>query len=318
MDRFVTAQVVDAILTSAIRTGASDVHLHLVNRQLHVSFRVRGSMVPFMTGIAHGEETVRRMKALGRMDVTVRHLPQEGSFEWMADGRAAHIRASCVPIFGGESLVLRLFHSGVASHLLEDLGLVGPSMSRMREWLQQESGLIALAGRTGAGKSTAAYAMLDHLLRQGRTVFTIEDPVEVRLAGCRQIEIQEKHGLTFDVALRAMVRQDPDVIFIGEVRDHASASAACRAAMTGRLVIATVHARKPMGVPTRFVDLGVPMSMLEEVLSGVLFVEPGNEGQRTYRAVGADRLIHSERPSQSVSARVTRKTKAGSRIASAH
>jgi len=318
MDRFAAVQVVDAVLSAAIRACASDVHLYLMNGHLEVSFRIGGKMVPFMSGIAFAEETVRRLKALGRMDVTVRHLPQEGSFQWMADGKVAHIRASSVPIFGGESLVLRLFHPGLSAHLLEELGLSHESLSRVRGWLQRDSGLIALAGRTGAGKTTTAYAMLEHLLNQGRTVFTIEDPVEVRVPGCRQVEIQEKHGLTFDSALRAMVRQDPDVIFIGEVRDEVSAAAACRAAMTGRLVIATVHARRPMGVTSRFLDLGVPVSILEEVLSGVVFVEPAGHGGRTYRVLGVERLFHHDNGPQVISGRVTRKSRVGKGFASAH
>ncbi|AEJ43820.1 type II secretion system protein E [Alicyclobacillus acidocaldarius subsp. acidocaldarius Tc-4-1] len=252
------------------------------------------------------------------MDVTVRHLPQEGSFQWIADGKMAHIRASCVPIFGGESLVLRFFHPGLSANLLEGLGLSQESLSRIRGWLQRDSGLIALAGRTGAGKTTTAYAMLEHLLHQGRIVFTIEDPVEVRVPGCRQVEIQEKHGLTFDSALRAMVRQDPDVIFIGEVRDEVSAAAACRAAMTGRLVIATVHARRPMGVVSRFLDLGVPVSILEEVLSGVVFVESAGHGGRTYRVLGVDRLFHHENGTQAISGRVPSKSRVGKGFASAH
>ena len=157
----------------------------------------------------------------------------------------AFIRASSIPVFGGESVVLRLFHRGLARDRREDLGLSGEAMSRIQGWLQQESGLIVVAGRTGAGKSTAAYAMLQYLMSRGRSAFSIEDPVEVRLPGCRRVEVQEKHGLTFESAIRAMVRQDPDVILIGEVRDAASATAACRAAMTGRMVIATVHARRP-------------------------------------------------------------------------
>ncbi len=317
MDRFAAVQVVDAVLSAAIRMCASDIHLQLVNGRLEVSFRINGRMVPFMSGLAFAEETVRRLKALGRMDVTVKHLPQEGSFQWMADGRMAHIRASSVPIFGGESLVLRLFHPGFASHLLDGLGLSGESLSRIRGWLQQDGGLIALAGRTGAGKSTTAYAMLEHLLQQGRTVFTIEDPVEVRVPGCRQVEIQDKHGLTFGAALRAMVRQDPDVIFIGEVRDEVSASAACRAAMAGRLVLATVHARRPMSVIARFLDLGVPVSILEEVLTGVVFVEMEESGARTYRALGMDRLSRRNRGPQVVSGRVMRRSGTGNGFASA-
>ncbi|MDI9259878.1 ATPase, T2SS/T4P/T4SS family [Alicyclobacillus sendaiensis] len=318
MDRFAAVQVVDALLCAAIRAGASDVHLYLVNGHLEVSFRVGGKMVPFMSGIAYSEETVRRLKALGRMDVTVRHLPQEGSFQWMADGKVAHIRASSVPIFGGESVVLRLFHAGLSGHPLQDLGLSHESLSRVLGWLQRDSGLIALAGRTGAGKTTMAYAMLEHLLSQSRTVLTLEDPVEVRVPGCRQIEIQEKQGLTFDVALRAMVRQDPDAIFIGEVRDEVSAAAACRAAMTGRLVIVTVHARRPMGVTSRFLDFGVPASVLEEVLSGVVFVESAVHGGRTYRALGVERLFPHEDRAHRVSGRITRSSRVGKGFASAH
>ncbi|SIS63572.1 GspE/PulE family protein [Alicyclobacillus vulcanalis] len=318
MDKMTTAQIVDGILTAGIRARASDIHLYLAQGFLHVSFRVAGAMVPFLTGLSLGEETVRRLKAMARMDVTVRHTPQEGSFQWIADDHLTHFRASCVPVFGGESLVLRLFHDGLAPRSLEDLGLSSALLSRIQDWLRQDGGLIALAGRTGAGKTTAAYAMLAHVLRHGRSVLTLEEPVEVRVPGCRQIEIQDKHGLTFDAALRAMVRQDPDVIFVGEVRDEMSATAACRAAMSGRLVLATVHARRPMGVIARFLDLGVSSSVLEEVLTGVVFVEAGAAGgDRSYRAVGAERLFHGQAGSQATPGRALKDAKAGQSFASA-
>ncbi|GMA55885.1 type II/IV secretion system protein [Alicyclobacillus sacchari] len=270
MEPLTTARMVQDVLDAAIELGASDIHLKMYEGQVTVSCRIAGVVRPLMSFSCLGEELLRRFKALARMDVTVRQSPQEGSFVWDCSSGKVFIRMSALPIYRGESLVMRLLVEQRAILSMSNLGFTDVQLGEVERWLCHRSGLIVVSGRTGVGKTTTLYSLMNELANRGRQVFSLEDPVEIPLPNCRQIEIHERSGVTFHTALRTLLRQDPDVMMIGEIRDEETAQAACRAALSGRLVFATTHASGLPGTVMRLVDFGVPQAVVRDVLSGVI------------------------------------------------
>lgn len=271
--------VLQRILDDAVNRGASDVHLSAAGGDLRIQFRVHGNLIPFLHVPDPLGTVVRRVKALARMDVSDTRLPQDGAFQWTTSaidaspGRQCDVRVGIVPTVGGETAVLRLFERGASVPSLLGLGMDDQQVQRVRSLLMHNAGMVLVAGSTGSGKTTTLYAMLQELTRWGRRVVSIEDPVEIQVPDWQQMEVREHIGVTFDVGIRAILRQDPDVIMIGEVRDETTARAALRAAMTGHLVLSTTHARDLIGAAARLVDLGLPRAILGEVLCGVVVQE---------------------------------------------
>ena len=270
MEALTTARMVQDVLDAAIALGASDVHLKMYEGQVTVSCRVDGTVRPLMSFSYLGEELLRRFKALARMDVTVRQSPQEGSFVWEWAKGKAFIRLSALPIYRGESVVMRILMDQRAALPMRSLGFTDAQLREIERWLCHRSGLIVVSGRTGVGKTTTLYSLMNELANRGHQVFSLEDPVEMPLPNCRQIEIHERSGLTFHAALRSLLRQDPDVMMIGEIRDEETAHAACRAALSGRLVFATTHANSLRGTMMRLIDFRVPEAVVRDVLAGVI------------------------------------------------
>lgn len=237
------------ILDDALARDCTDVHLRGTGTEVTVDFRTAGLLVPFSHFHDPNQMVIRRVKALARMDVAESRLPQDGAFVWPAEAGPCDVRAATVPVVGGESVALRLLSRSARGTSLESLGIDAAAAAQIRSLLQEESGLLLVAGPTGSGKTTTLYAMMREVAATSRHVVSIEDPVEMELSQCRQMEVRERIGVTFEAGLRALLRLDPDVIMIGEVRDEVTARVAVRAALTGHLVLSTTHARDWMGQP---------------------------------------------------------------------
>lgn len=252
-------QAVDAVLASAARRNASDVHFEPNADALRVRLRVDGVLQELRTLPASMTAAVAsRLKVMARMDIAERRLPQDGRIVW-DDGRGLRIeaRASALPTIFGEKLVLRLVRHDEASRGIADLGLDAERQATMRRALEGAHGIILVSGPTGSGKTTTLYALLAERNDVGRNIVSVEDPVERRLAGINQVQVNEDIGLSFAATLRALLRQDPDVIMIGEIRDQVTAEIAFRAALTGHLVLSTLHTEDAASCVTRLVDMGI-------------------------------------------------------------
>jgi type II secretory ATPase GspE/PulE/Tfp pilus assembly ATPase PilB-like protein len=265
-------QVVDDLLAHAVVHRASDLHVEAGDDGATVRLRVDGVMVagpPVPRGLAAA--VASRLKILAGLDIADRLRPQDGRALVRAAGRAVELRVSSLPTVRGENLVLRLLDPDAGLAALDALGLRPADQERLERLLDAREGLVLVTGPTGSGKTTTLYAALGRVLgRGGVNVVTVENPVERRLPGVVQVQTHERAGLTFAAALRAILRQDPDVVLVGEVRDHETALVAAQAALTGHLVLATVHTVDAVGAVTRLADLGVEPFKLAAALRGVV------------------------------------------------
>lgn len=248
----------DAILRAAASEGASDIHFEPKEDGLFVRFRLDGEMHSHARlPVAQREALLARGKIFGGMDITEKRLPQDGRAVLKERGRRFHLRLSTLPTVHGESLVIRLLDQTMPGQDFAQLGLAEPQADALRAALAGPAGLIYLTGPTGSGKTTTLHAALHALDHQGRVIHTLEDPVEYEFPGIRQTEIREKIGLTFATSLRALLRQNPDILLVGETRDAETAQLAIRAALTGHLVLSTLHTNDALAAIPRLRDLGV-------------------------------------------------------------
>jgi type II secretory ATPase GspE/PulE/Tfp pilus assembly ATPase PilB-like protein len=253
----------DAILRAAASEGASDVHFEPKEDGLVVRFRLDGEMHGHVRlPVAQREALLARGKIFGGMDITEKRLPQDGRAMLRERGRRFHLRLSTLPTVHGESLVIRLLDQTMPSQDFAQLGLAPPQAEALRASLAGPAGLVYLTGPTGSGKTTTLHAALHALDHEGRVIHTLEDPVEYEFAGIRQTEIREKIGLTFAASLRAVLRQNPDILLVGETRDAETAQLAIRAALTGHLVLSTLHTNDALAAIPRLRDLGVESFLL--------------------------------------------------------
>lgn len=257
------ARTFDTLLRSAAAEGASDLHLEPKEDGLLVRMRIDGQMhehhkIPR----AQRDALLARGKIFGGMDITEKRLPQDGRAEWREAGRRIHLRLSTLPTVHGECLVIRLLDQTMPGQRFEELGFAEPQAEALRAALGGPAGIIYLTGPTGSGKTTTLHAALHALDHQGRVIHTLEDPVEYEFAGIRQTEIREKTGLTFAASLRALLRQNPDILLVGETRDAETAQLAIRAALTGHLVLSTLHTNDALAAIPRLRDLGVESFLL--------------------------------------------------------
>jgi general secretion pathway protein E len=262
---------VNALILQAVEAGASDIHIEPTESGLRTRLRVDGvlreaGMVP--AGLGPG--VVSRLKIMARLDVAERRLPQDGRLRLAVRGRDVDLRVSVVPTLEGEGVVLRILDRGSVALDLDALGFCAAESAALGALLAETSGMVLVTGPTGSGKTTTLYAALHQVDRTRLKVCTIEDPVEYRLDGVSQVQVRPQIGLTFPAALRAMLRHDPDVILVGEIRDTATAEVAAQAALTGHLVLATLHTNDAPSAVTRLLDLGVPDYLIASVLRGAL------------------------------------------------
>jgi type IV pilus assembly protein PilB len=253
-----TIKLVRSIISEAVDRGVSDVHFAPDDGTLTVRYRIDGVMVD-AARIPHSQApaVISRVKILADLDISEKRLPQDGRIGIMIEGRRVDIRVAIVPLVSGEAAVLRVLDAGRSPLSLDDLGMSPEDRERVEHTLARTNGGILAAGPTGSGKTTSLYAMIALVRSPEKTLTTIEDPVEYRLSGVSQIQVSERTGLTFATGLRAIVRADPDVIMVGEIRDRESAHIAIDAALTGHLVLSTLHTNDAPGAPLRLVDMGI-------------------------------------------------------------
>ncbi|MFZ4651803.1 MAG: type II secretion system ATPase GspE [Rubrivivax sp.] len=264
-------RMLNALLTQAIKDGASDVHIEPYERSSSVRFRVDGTLREVVQpNRALHAALISRLKIMAELDIAEKRLPQDGRISLRIGGRAVDVRVSTLPSAHGERAVLRLLDKGEWKFSLESLGMSGEVLSRFKALVQQPHGIVLVTGPTGSGKSTTLYAALQTLDFATTNVLTVEDPVEYELPGIGQTQVNPRIELTFSNALRAILRQDPDVIMIGEIRDHETAQIAIQASLTGHLVIATLHTNDAPSAVTRLTDMGVEPFLLSSTLLGVM------------------------------------------------
>jgi type II secretory ATPase GspE/PulE/Tfp pilus assembly ATPase PilB-like protein/8-oxo-dGTP pyrophosphatase MutT (NUDIX family) len=264
-------KLVDHIVAEGISAGASDIHLEAGESGIAVRYRIDGMLKEVMVlPKAVGVPLVSRIKIMSQMDIADRLRPQGGRARVAINGARVDLRVSTLPASHGEKVVIRILDSRAALRSVEALGLDPVDGPRMQKLLEVREGLILVTGPTGSGKTTTLYAALRLLQHRGVNIITVEDPVEYRIPGIVQVQIHEKAGLTFASALRSVLRQDPDVLLIGEIRDRETAAIALQASLTGHLVFATLHTNDACSSITRLTDLGVDSAKLAGALKGVV------------------------------------------------
>ncbi len=264
-------RMLNALLTQAAKDGASDIHIEPYERSSSVRFRVDGTLREVVQpNKALHAALISRLKIMAELDIAEKRLPQDGRISLRIGGRAVDVRVSTLPSAHGERAVLRLLDKAESKFTLEGLGMAGDTLTRFDKLIHQPHGIVLVTGPTGSGKTTTLYASLGRVDTATTNVLTVEDPVEYELAGIGQTQVNPKIDLTFAKALRAILRQDPDVIMIGEIRDYETAQIAIQASLTGHLVLATVHTNDAPSTVSRLIDMGVEPFLLSSSLLGVL------------------------------------------------
>jgi type IV pilus assembly protein PilB len=260
-------RLVNTIFAQAVREGASDVHISPQQNSVQVRFRIDGKLhdVPappksiFMPIVA-------RIKILSNMDITMSRVTQDGRFTLKIDRKEINVRVSSIPTIYGENMVLRLLDTSGGIYSLDGLGMIKSDIDKIQAMITKPYGMILSTGPTGSGKSTSIYAILNELNRPDSNIMTLEDPVEYRIDNIRQVQLNRKAGMTFASGLRSILRQDPDIIMLGEIRDPETAAIAVQAAQTGHRVLSTVHTNDAAGAITRFVDMNIEPFLISSVL----------------------------------------------------
>jgi general secretion pathway protein E len=264
-------RMLNALLTQAAKDGASDIHIEPYERSSSVRFRVDGTLREVVQpNKALHAALISRLKIMAELDIAEKRLPQDGRISLRIGGRAIDVRVSTLPSAHGERAVLRLLDKTESKFTLEGLGMDGDVLSAFNGLINQPHGIVLVTGPTGSGKTTTLYASLSRVDTATTNVLTVEDPIEYELPGIGQTQVNPKIDLTFAKALRAILRQDPDVIMIGEIRDYETAQIAIQASLTGHLVLATVHTNDSVSSVTRLIDMGVEPFLLSSSLLGVL------------------------------------------------
>lgn len=264
-------RLINAVLTQAIKQSASDIHFETYDERLIIRFRMDGVLhevlepprvlAPLLTS---------RVKVMAKLDIAEKRLPQDGRISLKIAGRAVDVRVSTVPTNHGERIVLRLLDKESAPLDLAKLGMAEKSLTVMKRLISLPHGILLVTGPTGSGKSTTLYAVLNMLNNETRNILTIEDPIEYNLTGIGQMQVNTKIGMTFARGLRAILRQDPDVVMVGEIRDLETVEMAIQASLTGHLVLSTLHTNTAIGAITRLRDMGAEPFLLASTIVGVL------------------------------------------------
>jgi type IV pilus assembly protein PilB len=281
-------KLVHSLIAQAVQQGASDIHVSPEEGDAKVLYRVDGVLTPAATikrRMIPG--VVSRIKIMADLDIAERRVPQDGRFALTVEGRRVDIRVVTLPLVHGESVVLRILDKGATVQDLQSLGMEPAALARFERAISKPNGAVLVTGPTGSGKSTTLYGALSVLNDGERSILTIEDPVEQRMAGVKQMQIAPKAGVTFDVGLRSMLRADPDVIMVGEIRDRETAHIAVEAALTGHLVLSTLHTRDAPSALGRLMDMGIEPFLVSSAIDCVV-------AQRLVRML----CTHCKRPQQ--------------------
>lgn len=260
-------RLVNSIISQAVREGASDIHISPEAHTVQLRFRIDGKLHEVPSPPKHMIlPIISRIKILANMDIAVSRIPQDGRFTVKMENKEINIRVSSLPTIYGENLVLRLLDMGAAVYTLDRLGMSEEDMEKIKSVIARPYGMILSTGPTGSGKSTSLYSILKKINQPDINIITLEDPVEYRMAKVRQIQLNRKAGMTFAGGLRSILRQDPDVIMVGEIRDAETAGISTQAALTGHKVLSTVHTNDAAGAITRLTDMGIEPFLVSSVL----------------------------------------------------
>jgi general secretion pathway protein E len=264
-------RLINALLTQSVKENASDIHIEPFENRLVIRFRVDGVLREVLqTKRAVAPLIVSRIKVMSRLDIAEKRLPQDGRISLRVAGRAVDVRVSTIPAGHGERVVLRLLDKQAGRLDLHSLGMDPKSQGLMDEMIHKPNGILLVTGPTGSGKTTTLYAALDRINDRTRNIMTVEDPIEYYIDGIGQTQVNTRVEMTFARGLRAILRQDPDVVMVGEVRDLETAQIAVQSSLTGHLVLSTLHTNTAVGAVTRLRDMGIEPFLLSSSLVGVL------------------------------------------------
>lgn len=284
------AKIVSTILGFAVKSRASDVHIEPQEDNVRIRYRIDGILQEkYLLPRNVHDAVVSRIKILSNLKIDEKRVPQDGRFFFSADGNDVDLRISTLPTTYGEKVVMRLLQKSQKVPTLPDLGLRGLALKNLMEAIERPHGIIIVCGPTGSGKTTTLYSVLDKVATSKVNVVTIEDPVEYQMKGVNQVQVNTQAGLTFASALRSFLRQDPNIIMVGEIRDSETADLAINASLTGHLVFSTLHTNDASGVPPRLLDMGVEPFLLVSSLTCVV-------GQRVLRRVCKDCVTETDVP----------------------
>ena len=270
-DKAPVIRLVNEVLFEAIKSSASDIHFQPYEKQLMVRLRIDGVLFDlYEVPQSIQEEVLSRIKVLGKMNIAEKRLPQDGRASVMIGSRPIDLRIASMPTNYGERIVIRLLDKGAREYRLDRIGMDGETLERFRELIRMEHGMILVTGPTGSGKSTTLYSALSELDSRAHNVVTLEDPIEYQLEGISQTQINTKKGMTFASGLRNVLRQDPDIIMLGEIRDEETAEMAVQSALTGHLVFSTLHTNDAASAVARLLDLGIEPYLIASSLLAVL------------------------------------------------
>ncbi|MDX1607363.1 MAG: type II secretion system ATPase GspE, partial [Candidatus Competibacterales bacterium] len=300
-------RLINALLTQAVRENASDIHLEAFEHELRVRFRVDGVLREVLAPPrAIGPLLISRIKVMANLDIAEKRLPQDGRISLRIAGRPVDVRVATLPSGHGERAVLRLLDKSAGRLDLGQLGMNGSDRQRLERLLGRPHGILLVTGPTGSGKTTTLYAALSHLNDRVRNIMTVEDPIEYYLDGISQTQVNTKVELSFARGLRAILRQDPDVVMVGEIRDLETAEIAVQASLTGHLVLSTLHTNSAVGAITRLRDMGVEPFLLASSLIGVVAqrlvrrlcphckrLHPAGEGERRLLVLEQPLTLHT-------------------------
>ena len=263
--------IVNEMIIDAVRRGGSDIHFDPTENEVVVRIRIDGSLLEY----ARVPSTVKknlitRIKIISGMNITESRLPQDGAIKGLIQDIDVDLRVSSLPTVDGEKIVIRILDYRMSLNGLETIGLTKDNYNKINELLKKPNGIIMVTGATGSGKSTTVYTMLQVLNKTERNIITVEDPVEMKIEGINQVQVMSEIGLTFGNTLRSILRQDPDIIMIGEIRDDETARIAVRAAITGHLVLSTIHTNNSLNTIERLLDMDVERYLLGSALSGIV------------------------------------------------
>ena len=264
-------RLVNTIIAQAVRSKASDIHIEPLEKNVRIRYRIDGELREVMAPTKQTHSAlVTRIKIMGKLNISEKRLPQDGRVETMIEGIPIDMRISILPTVYGEKIVIRLLDRSALVTKKEDLGFSPWNLAQVDKIMHIPEGIILVTGPTGSGKTTTLYAMLKELNQESQNIITVEDPVEYRLDGINQVQVNVKAGLTFANGLRSILRQDPDIIMVGEIRDAETAEIAVRAAITGHVVLSTIHTNDTASTISRLIDMGIESYLISSSVVGII------------------------------------------------
>ena len=281
------SRVLNSVLEYATRANASDIHIEPIETELKIRCRIDGVLREIMTMPKSIEPAlISRIKILSNLKIDEHRIPQDGQFTVKAANKEIDLRIAISPVVWGEQVVIRLLDKTGNSFNIEEMGYAGRSLRAIRKGIKKPNGMILTSGPTGSGKSTSLYALVQEIKDESINIVTLEDPVEYKMGGVNQIQVNAEVGLTFASGLRSILRQDPDVVLVGEIRDKETANLAVQAALTGHLVFSTLHTNSAAGVLPRLLDMGIEPFLIASTVNTII-------GQRLVRRVGEKRDLYN-------------------------